>query len=93
MANSVFLCIACNQEVQVGIFTEDFIPTLIKVILPLIILVPLLLIYFNTIKLGDKNTIQRTPVVISTLTLGIGMGGFVDAITLHQILQWCLLRR
>ncbi|WP_143961279.1 DUF2243 domain-containing protein [Litoribacter populi] len=88
MTHSVFLCIACNQEVQDGIFTGDFIPTLIKVILPIIILVPLLIIYFKTLKSGDRSTTQRIPVIMATLTLGIGMGGFVDAITLHQILQW-----
>ena len=28
------------------------------------------------------------PVVIAGLTLGVGLGGFVDGIVLHQILQW-----
>lgn len=28
------------------------------------------------------------PVVIAGITLGVGLGGFVDGILLHQVLQW-----
>jgi uncharacterized membrane protein len=31
---------------------------------------------------------QRSPPVAPALLLGIGLGGFVDGIVLHQILQW-----
>jgi uncharacterized membrane protein len=31
---------------------------------------------------------RRSPVVSSGLLLGVGLGGFVDGILLHQILQW-----
>ncbi|MVN78647.1 DUF2243 domain-containing protein [Hymenobacter sp. HMF4947] len=31
---------------------------------------------------------QRTPLVAAGLLLGAGLGGFVDGIVLHQILQW-----
>src|SRR5947209_2502863 len=31
---------------------------------------------------------KRAPVVSAGIVLGVGMGGFVDGILLHQILQW-----
>jgi len=30
----------------------------------------------------------RSPLVTAGILLGVGMGGFVDGIVLHQILQW-----
>ncbi|ATB45359.1 DUF2243 domain-containing protein [Corallococcus macrosporus] len=31
---------------------------------------------------------NRGPLVLAGLLLGVGLGGFVDGILLHQILQW-----
>jgi uncharacterized membrane protein len=37
----------------------------------------------------NANTVvRRTPLVAAGLLLGAGLGGFVDGILLHQILQW-----
>jgi uncharacterized membrane protein len=33
-------------------------------------------------------TPRRTPLVAAGILLGAGLGGFVDGIVLHQILQW-----
>jgi uncharacterized membrane protein len=35
-----------------------------------------------------KSVSRRSPVWSSGLVLGAGLGGFVDGIVLHQILQW-----
>ncbi|WP_138503724.1 DUF2243 domain-containing protein [Nostoc sp. PA-18-2419] len=37
-----------------------------------------------------KNTTfnRRTPLIIAGVVLGLGLGGFVDGIVLHQLLQW-----
>ena len=35
-----------------------------------------------------NHSVQLGPIVGAGLILGIGMGGFVDGILLHQILQW-----
>jgi uncharacterized membrane protein len=32
--------------------------------------------------------VRRGPMVAAALCLGVGLGGFVDGILLHQILQW-----
>ena len=34
------------------------------------------------------DRINRRPLIAAATTLGIGMGGFVDGILFHQILQW-----
>ncbi len=31
---------------------------------------------------------ERTPLIIAGIVLGLGLGGFVDGILLHQLLQW-----
>ena len=33
-------------------------------------------------------SMNRGPLLSAGLLLGVGLGGFVDGITLHQILQW-----
>src|SRR4051794_32178056 len=35
-----------------------------------------------------RSRMKLGPVVLAGLVLGIGLGGFVDGILLHQILQW-----
>jgi uncharacterized membrane protein len=37
---------------------------------------------------GSTRPGQRTPLAVPGVLLGIGLGGFVDGILLHQILQW-----
>ncbi|RYY21061.1 MAG: DUF2243 domain-containing protein [Cytophagaceae bacterium] len=39
-------------------------------------------------QLADNLAQRRTPLVAAGLLLGAGLGGFVDGIVLHQILQW-----
>ena len=84
-----FLCVSCNPSIQDGIFNAEFPSIFLKIILPLALLVPLLLIYRNGIKkAAHGNLILKAPVVAMSLILGIGLGGFIDAIILHQLLQW-----
>jgi uncharacterized membrane protein len=37
---------------------------------------------------ASVSTPRRTPLVAAGILLGAGLGGFVDGIVLHQILQW-----
>jgi uncharacterized membrane protein len=37
---------------------------------------------------ANALTLRRTPLVAAGILLGAGLGGFVDGIVLHQILQW-----
>jgi uncharacterized membrane protein len=36
----------------------------------------------------SQNAYHRMPLIMSGIFLGLGLGGFVDGILLHQILQW-----
>ncbi len=38
--------------------------------------------------MSGKAGTNRTPLIIAGILLGIGLGGFVDGIVFHQILQW-----
>jgi uncharacterized membrane protein len=45
--------------------------------------------WFMGVSLGKRLGMQRSsPPVLPGILLGIGLGGFVDGIVLHQILQW-----
>ena len=37
---------------------------------------------------ANSKTLTRRPLIVSGVILGLGLGGFVDGIVLHQILQW-----
>jgi uncharacterized membrane protein len=39
-------------------------------------------------RLTSNNHVHSAPLVAAGLVLGVGLGGFVDGILLHQILQW-----
>ena len=34
------------------------------------------------------TNLSRRPLIVASTLLGLGLGGFVDGILLHQILQW-----
>ena len=88
----VLLCVSCNRKIQAGIFNDDFTSILLKILLLLLLLVPLLITYFRSLGNSSDNVdyvpVKKAPVVVFSLCLGIGMGGFIDGIVLHQILQW-----
>ncbi len=37
---------------------------------------------------ANSKTLTRRPLIVAGVILGLGLGGFVDGIVLHQILQW-----
>lgn len=80
-------CISCNRSVWNRIFSETFYMILVQLALPLLILVPLLLLYRRSLN-QDSSHAKKTPVVVYSTLLGMGLGGFLDGIVLHQILQW-----
>ena len=42
----------------------------------------------SAVTAAHPTSAERRPVWLPSLLLGIGMGGFVDGIVLHQVLQW-----
>ncbi|WP_204743337.1 DUF2243 domain-containing protein [Pseudocnuella soli] len=90
-------CITCNRQVQQAIFDSAFYPNLALMLSPFFVLALIvagLAVYF---KKGHARRQGLTsgqvlangvPLATASLVLGIGLGGFVDGILLHQILQW-----
>jgi uncharacterized membrane protein len=40
------------------------------------------------VKRFEMTKLTRRPLIVASIFLGLGLGGFVDGILLHQILQW-----
>jgi uncharacterized membrane protein len=80
MSASFFsLCPSCpeNLAAREAVFGPSFLPLLLAATVPFIVLA------------GAVVVLRRArPLFAAGLALGVGLGGFVDGIVLHQILQW-----
>ena len=93
--SSASACITCNKEIQEGIYNSMFFPNLFTMLSAFIVLalIVALLSYFALRK--SPLTQQRlypkvaaaVPLGAAAMVIGIGAGGFLEGITLHQILQ------
>jgi uncharacterized membrane protein len=94
-AKSIFACTTCNKNLQKGIFDSTFYPNLFIMLLAFLVLG---LVVFVLAILASKQEKKRyvkeasnktiVPLISAATILGIGIGGFIDGIVLHQILQW-----
>src|SRR3712207_5211513 len=92
-AAPAFACITCDRKIREGIFDSAFDQHVLQMILLFAVLggIVALLARLSTKRyLLRQQTNRQTPVPLlsSALVLGIGLGGFVDGIVLHQLLQW-----
>lgn len=100
MENSLLFmqaCIHCNSEVYEAIYNSAFLPTLFTMLIGFLIIGAIVgvLSYFsfrryqkNANLYPEKNILNPVPLSATSMILGIGIGGFIDGIILHQILQW-----
>jgi uncharacterized membrane protein len=93
---SGFACPLCNQQIRDAIYDSRFYPNLLIMLsafIALSIIVVMLTAITNkkhrTWTSANPNVKVLSPVPLTTAStvLGIGFGGFVDGIVLHQILQ------
>lgn len=90
-SSSGYSCVTCNNELQVAIQESVYtdILTMLSSFVAMAVVIVLLVYFF--IKNYD-TTLQQIPsikpLVAATMVLGIGLGGFIDGIVFHQILQW-----
>jgi len=91
------LCITCNNAVQKGIYNSMFYPNLGYMLSAFIVLAVIILIFSmlatrryqsRIIANPGFNEKNALPLMAAATVLGIGIGGFIDGIVLHQILQW-----
>lgn len=90
-------CISCNSETQNALFDTAFLPNLFTMIVGFLILtiIVVILTYFSFKKYDrhaanfpGKELLNPVPLTITSVILGIGIGGFIDGVIFHQILQW-----
>lgn len=94
---NVFACVHCNPQVMDGIYNTAFYPTLFKIFSAFIVLtfVVALLVFVATKSFTKNNNLNSNttykspvPITMASMIIGIGLGGFIDGIVFHQILQW-----
>ena len=81
MLNST-ACISCNKQIREGIYNSTFYPNLLIMLSAFIVLSIIVAI------LVRLNRGQHSSLTTASMVLGIGLGGFIDGIVLHQMLQW-----
>lgn len=90
-------CPFCNPQIREAIYDERFLPnlfTLLSAFIVLGIVVAALSIlatkrhHANLLKNPGRPLRNPVPLLTTSIILGIGIGGFIDGIVLHQILQW-----
>lgn len=84
-------CVTCNQTLQAGIWNDTFY----QYLLTLFAMVALLAGVVLGMRYAYRRRFEKCrailnpePIVTAGLVLGIGVGGFIDGILLHQLLQW-----
>ena len=86
-------CITCDRQIREGIFDSAFGENVILMLIPFAVLggivAALAVVSAKRHKMRFAGS-SKTPVPLlsAALILGIGLGGFIDGIVLHQILQW-----
>lgn len=88
-------CISCNNEIRTGIYNSMFYPNLITMLSAFLALAVIVVIlsrasHSRHLLRQQKGHLQLSPapMVTASMVLGIGLGGFIDGIVLHQIFQW-----
>ncbi len=96
-AQNASACINCNKEIREAIFNSTFYPNLFVILSPfLVVAIVVAIISSISIKkhkaritaYPHRNLVSPVPLTAAATVLGIGIGGFIDGIVFHQILQW-----
>lgn len=90
-------CITCNRQVMEAICNSRFYPNLLFMLSAFIVLAVLvsILSILATRRYRSRPgavdaaiRLASIPLTTASTVLGIGIGGFVDGIVFHQVLQW-----
>ncbi|HEV7350130.1 DUF2243 domain-containing protein [Telluribacter sp.] len=90
-------CTTCDARVQEKIYDSTFLPNLVTMLSAFIVLA--LVVAGLAVLSTRRHTsflaanpggqyLNPVPLTTASTVLGIGIGGFIDGIFLHQILQW-----
>ena len=90
-------CPSCNPEIRKAIFDSTFYPNLLTMLLAFLVLAFVVVILSvlsakryraNVSKYPTRQILTPVPLTTTSIIIGIGIGGFIDGIVLHQLLQW-----
>lgn len=88
-------CTTCNPDLKRAIFDSTFYPNLLIMLSAFIVLAVVVAVLTYLAKQREKKRLvseagrlTAVPLISAGTTLGIGLGGFIDGIFFHQILQW-----
>ncbi len=93
----VWACPFCNPQIKDAIYDSQFYPNLLTMLSAFIALAIIVVILSaltakrhraNVAKYPNRQILTPVPLLTTAMVLGIGIGGFIDGIVLHQILQW-----
>jgi uncharacterized membrane protein len=96
LGTSAFACPFCNKKIADGIYNSQFYPNLFTMLSAFIVLAIVVAILTavtakrhktRVAAISNKQVLSPVPLTTASMVLGIGMGGFVDGIVLHQMLQ------
>lgn len=92
-----YACITCNKQTQDAIFDSMFYVNLLSILGPFIVSA-ILVAFLSSLAtrrynkaFGNHPSLKANsyvPLTAAATIIGIGMGGFIDGIVLHQTLQW-----
>lgn len=91
-----FACPFCNKQIRQGIYDSQFYPNLFLMLSAFIVLAAIVIILAivtarqhrnRTRSNPSRQVLSPVPLTTASVVLGIGLGGFVDGIVLHQLLQ------
>lgn len=96
-SENTFACINCNKEINEAIFNSAFYPNLFLILSPFVALAIVVAIIsaislnrhkVKIIAYPNQKLLSPVPLTAAATVTGIGVGGFIDGIVFHQILQW-----
>ena len=93
----LWACPLCNPQIKNAIYDSQFYPNLLTMLSAFFVLAVIVAILSaltakrhraNVAKYPNRQILTPVPLTTTAMILGIGVGGFIDGISLHQILQW-----
>lgn len=90
-------CPFCNPQIKAAIYNSQFYPNLLTMLSAFIAIAVIVAILSsltakrhraNVSKYPNRQILTPVPLITTAMILGLGAGGFIDGIVLHQILQW-----
>jgi uncharacterized membrane protein len=90
-------CPFCNTEIRNKIYDDRFLPNLFVLLLAFLVLGVIVAVlstlstkkhHAHLSRNNGKVVLNPVPLTTTSIVLGIGIGGFIDGIVLHQVLQW-----